>query len=393
MTLAQQYRLLLFGSLYFAQGGALSYFLSYNIVFLRGLGYDAEDIGTFQAVLILPFVLKIVLGAVSDRFSLFGLGHRHPYILLGLLIQAGAFLLMPSIADTRDWQLFFIAALVGAVGMALYDTCTDGLAVEITPEEDRSQVQGMMVGARAAGMLYAMLLGPFLVDLWGWSALFVMVAVFCLPGTVMIVGLRKLTATPQLTTFSWGAFSAFDNSQVWLLALIGVLFALALDGVLTFLSMNLASGKGFDLHRLSWVLIAAMLGRLVGATLLGVFADKLGYRKSLVVVALVAASGCLGLAMVEAEAWVYAVAVVIGVAYGFFMALYASMAMALSNPRIAASMFAIFMIFLNIGAGLGQIVAGQMTFSFGFQMMSISMAALLALNVVLSRYVRTGHSS
>ncbi len=392
MTLAQQYRLLLFGSLYFAQGGALSYFLSYNIVFLKGMGYDAEDVGAFQAVLILPFVLKVVLGAISDRFSLFGLGHRHPYILLGLLIQAGAFLLMPSIADARDWQLFFIAALVGAVGMALYDTCTDGLAVEITPEDDRSQVQGMMVGARAAGILYAMLMGPLLVEQWGWSALFVMVAVFCLPGMLLIISLRKLTTASHSTAFSWHAFSSFDNSQIWLLALIGVLFAVALDGILTFLSLNLASGKGFELYKLSWVLIAAMLGRLVGATLFGFFANKLGYRNGLVVVSFIAASGCLGLAVVDAEAWVYVMAALIGVAYGFFMALYAAMAMTLSNPGIAASMFAIFMIFLNVGAGLGQLVAGQMTSSYGFQIMSISMVGLLALNVVLSRYVRTRQS-
>ena len=39
------------------------------------------------------------------------------------------------------------------MGMALYDTCTDGLARDSTPKEDEEITQGFMVGGRAAGMV------------------------------------------------------------------------------------------------------------------------------------------------------------------------------------------------------------------------------------------------
>ncbi len=41
------------------------------------------------------------------------------------------------------WAIAFIMQL----GMALYDTCTDGLALDTTPEEEQGTIQGFMVGA------------------------------------------------------------------------------------------------------------------------------------------------------------------------------------------------------------------------------------------------------
>jgi PAT family beta-lactamase induction signal transducer AmpG len=88
MNLSRNLRLLLFGSLYAAQGAVMSYFLTFNILYLGEAGYGPDDIGLFQAVLVIPFILKIFLGMLSDGVNLLGLGHRKPYILIGLFIQA-----------------------------------------------------------------------------------------------------------------------------------------------------------------------------------------------------------------------------------------------------------------------------------------------------------------
>ena len=57
--------------------------------------------------------------------------------------------------------------------------------------------------------------------------------------------------------------------------------------------------------------------------------------------------------------------------------------MGLSDPRIAASMFAIFMMFVNLGTVGGQAIGGALTESYGFSVMVIVMAVVNLVNVFL----------
>lgn len=62
------FRYLMFGMLYFSQGTILSYFLSKRLAMMA--------VGVFAAIALIPFVIKIFLGMLSDRINLLGLGHR-----------------------------------------------------------------------------------------------------------------------------------------------------------------------------------------------------------------------------------------------------------------------------------------------------------------------------
>ena len=70
-------RLSLFGGLYFTQGVTLSFILTFNILYLGEAGYGPGEVGLLQGLLLVPFILKIFLGILSDGVNLFGLGHRH----------------------------------------------------------------------------------------------------------------------------------------------------------------------------------------------------------------------------------------------------------------------------------------------------------------------------
>ena len=157
--MSKSYRIILFSSLYFAQGMLMSYFLTFNILYLGDAGYSPGEVGIFNSILILPFVLKIVLGMLSDAVNPFGLGHRKPYIALGIIGQMIAMLIAPSIDVQTNLGGFALLAFVASISMALYDTCTDGLALDLTPENERGIIQGAMVGARAAGLLLMLVIG------------------------------------------------------------------------------------------------------------------------------------------------------------------------------------------------------------------------------------------
>ncbi len=112
-------RIGLFGSLYFSQGMLMSYFLTFNILYLGDAGYSVGDVGIFQAILAIPFVLKILLGMLSDGVNLFGLGHRKPYIALGLVGQIIAIGIAPFVSVEDGLTRFALVALIASISMAL----------------------------------------------------------------------------------------------------------------------------------------------------------------------------------------------------------------------------------------------------------------------------------
>ena len=384
-------RLLFFGSLYLAQGAMLSYFLTFNILYLREFGLAPADIGYFQATLVLPFVLKILLGLVSDRFSLFGLGHRIPYILVGLGIQITALLFMPMVVLPGGLGSFFVIALGASIGMALYDTSTDGLAVESTPPHERGLVQGVMVGGRAAGILLTLLLGSVLVDRLGWPWVFWTVTFMTLPAVMMVIGLSRQPRLDRVEGFDWGSLRGLLSRNAVALAAVGCLYTLASDGLMAYLSYHAYAEAVGSIGVVGGLVALSMLGRILGAAVSGRLSEPLGYRTTFRVAVSLTAVACVALSVQWGERFLAARCVLFGFAYGFFTTVYAAGAMKLSPPKAAASVFAIFMMFLNIGVALGQLTGGVITEALGFTGLAWSMGALLLVTWLPIRQLTGSH--
>lgn len=74
-------------------------------------------------------------------------GHRRPYISLGLVLITIGGIGAAFIPPVTLFPLFVAVALFIALGLALYVTVMDGLAIDVTPDEEQGQVQGGMVVA------------------------------------------------------------------------------------------------------------------------------------------------------------------------------------------------------------------------------------------------------
>ena len=382
--MTKSFRIGLFSSLYFAQGMLMSYFLTFNILYLGAAGYTAGDVGIFQAILAIPFVLKIFLGMLSDGVNFFGLGHRKPYIALGLLGQIAAMAIAPSISVEGGLGVFAALAMVASISMALYDTCTDGLALDTTPDDERGQVQGAMVGARAAGILLMLVIGGEIAENVGWPWVFYSISLISLLplGLLLASGIREATAyTGRREKFQWKAFRRFASFPVALLVTIGFIYTISLDGVVTFLSDHLATVYGVPIGEVALLVALSMVGRIIGALTNSPVTDRIGDRQSLLVAIGLATVGCIGLALNLGIGWVGLFAFVFGLAYGYYNAVYAAVAMRFSSPAIAASMFAIFMMFVNLGTVGGQAIGGQLTERYGFETMVLVLGLINLVNI------------
>ena len=187
----------------------------------------------------------------------------------------------------------------------------------------------------------------------------------------------------QRQEFQWSAFRAFKRGGVILLALMGLLYALSLDGVLTFLSDHLRGALEVSVGDIGLLVALSMLGRILGAASNSWLTDKIGHRQSLFVAIALAFLACVGLALGGGVSLIALFGFLFGLAYGYYPSVYAAVAMDFSDPHISASMFAMFMLFVNVGTAVGQPLGGMLAENLGFGWMALIMGAINLVNILV----------
>lgn len=381
--MSKVYRYTIFGTLYFIQGAILSYFTGFNGIYLLSFGVSMRAVGLIGLIGMMPFVLKIFLGILSDRVNLFNAGYRKPYILIGVAVQALSLVLVPMVDPSSSFGTYALLGFILMMGMALYDTATDGLALDTTGEEEQGTIQGLMVGGRALGVTVISVFFGFFADAISWRFAFWSLAVISTFAFVLAWFIREdgKKARPE---FDWSAFETFGRREVFSLAILGALYSFIINAVAEI--MNPFFQDKFAINAFTAGLYSAIwgLGIVIGGLLGGRGADKLGHHRS-VLLAMAISIGAILLFLVVPDGRIaYLVALAFGFAFGFYETVYFATSMARTDPRIAASMFSILMAVANIGTGIGLAVTGVMVDGLGYPVTFIILAGfnLLALPLI-----------
>jgi len=381
--MGKTYRFLLFGSLYFIQGAILSFFTGFNGIYLISFGVDMKGVGLIGLIGMTPFVLKIFLGILSDRVNLFKLGYRKPYILVGVMLQIVCLILVPFVDPSVSFWLYALVGFFLMTGMALYDTATDGLALDTTSAAEQGTIQGLMVGGRALGVTIISIFFGFLANFINYKIAFWFLAAISAVVLVMAFFIREEKERERVE-FAWSAFKKFGKKEILSLAILGALYSFVINSVAEI--MNPFFTEKFTISAFWAGLYSGVwgVGTILGGILGGRGTDKLGHRKS-VWYAMIVSFVAILLFLVVPNPWVaFPVSLIFGFAFGFYETVYFAASMARTDPRIAASMFSILMAIANIGTGIGLAVTGSMVEGLGYpaSFVVIALINLLALPLI-----------
>ncbi len=375
-------RYITFASLYFTQGTILGYFASLNAIYLLERGISKEDIGVFGFIALIPFILKIFLGILSDKVNLLGLGHRKPYIVLGLIIQILCLVIVPFVDPAESFALFIVVGFVLQLGMAWYDTCTDGLALDTTPVEEEGTIQAFMVGGRAVGVIVASGIAGLVAQNVSWQAVFWTLAALTLIPFFFLMNVKE----PQRTNehqFQWEAFAAFKERTILFVAALGFLVFLIIVGAEQFVNPFLQESFGISLSVAGFYGMAWGGGVVLGGISGGALMARLGKGNSVKLGLAMAFGSILLLAFIPNPGLAWVLVPFFGVAYGIQQTVYFALAMQYTDTRIAASMFSILMAVTNIGQGVGLAGSGFLAEATNYRWTFIILAALNILAVPL----------
>lgn len=389
---------LVYLGVYALQGMVVAYFYTFLQGYLRAWGLTDEGrINWIQSVALTPFIFKFLMGPVSDRLELGRLGRRIPYIVLGLAALALGLLGLSHVDPTRSPVGFMTLATLAVAGLAVADTVTDGLILETTPAERRATLQGRLASCRFVATTISLVGFGFWFDRRGQGPGGGDVALIFLAliTGVLLVAIPILAREPR----RWALRAPFSPpSAMWQalgtllkpgsLAVLGfgAWYALMGQGVEINLSNNYTARDWSD-ATIGWLAATRYAGRAVGALSMSTIRSRLpGGDRGLTAAALVGVGGTLaGAGLATDLGPAFAAAFLIGMGLGFADATFFYLAMERSDPRMAASTFALFMAVTNLSVVGGSVfdairtaVGGSYTTTFAL----VGGLTLLALVVI-----------
>ncbi|MDA8145921.1 MAG: MFS transporter [Thermaerobacter sp.] len=260
----------------------------------RDLSLDHTQMGLAMSAFFLGFVLlELPAGWLADR-----IGCR-------VLVPAGILW----------WSVFsFLTGTVGSLGSLLAVRVAFGLGEGIypptslkalslwMPRRERARANGIMLAATNLGLAVSVLLGAGIIYLWGWRALFYLIA---LPGAVVAWLLYRYYRDPapcgQKRTGSLGQLVRLPAVWVWSVAWLAMF--IAFWGLSSWLPTYLLQGRHFPLAVMGVVGSVPYVLGVVGMLLGGYLSDRLRRRAVTIVPALGLGAVAIGLGYLLPGFW------------------------------------------------------------------------------------------
>lgn len=356
----------MFAAMYFVQGVIQAYQLNFFKPHMDSEGIDADRLAIVASLGLVPFIIKWVFGIVSDRYPLFGRGHRVPYMLIGLVSTAVAFGVAFFIDPSESFPILAAMVLAATFFMALFDTTADALSVDAVDEADHSTVQAWMNGGRAVGLVVVSLGFGLLADAFGYRYIFLVIAVLLLGPLWYVSRVREPGSRTPAHTFDRRAFRALLEPRYLMFALVLILawtFFQGIDGLVTFYMSNELGASGTSIGLYGTI---KGIGILVGGVGLSALVRTGGSRPAAIATLFLVTAGGLVFASLDTVNAILLAAPLWGVAVGFQWTNYVTFTMGITDLRIAGSMFAILQTMSNIGIGAGEGIATALSNDLGF---------------------------
>jgi PAT family beta-lactamase induction signal transducer AmpG len=336
----------------FSSGLPLYILISLLPAWLRSEHVDLKSIGLF-ALIQLPFTWKFLWAPFFDRYTL-PLGRRRGWLLL---TQVALLLSIPTFGHlhpTLDlWSIAYLAALV-AFFSASQDVVIDAYRRELLPDIELGLGNAVHVNAYKVASLVPGALSLVLADHLPWNTVFLLTALFMLPGLFMTLLVKEpaiIQGIPRtLRQAVVEPFHEFMTRHGWRSALLVLAFIFLYklgDSMATALATPFYLDMGFSKTEIG--LIAKNAGlwpSVIGGLLGGAWMIRLGINRALWVFGAIQMLAILGFAWLASVghslSWL---AVVIGVeafGVGLGTAAFVAFIAHTTNPLYTATQFALF---------------------------------------------------
>ena len=392
--------------MYFAQGVPHGLLAIAIPVWLAGQGVGAGDIGSYLAVIVLPWAFKLVTGPIMDRYEFLPMGRRRPWVLgaqLGLTLSLLALMLIERPAE-QIGLLMLIGVLINTFA-ATQDVAVDGMSIDLTPVREQGRLNAFMSFGKSIGWASTAAVSGVLITSFGLAttaiiaaavaslALLIMFFILERDGERALPWSKGKAASVHRADSSFRAVFKELNKVLWVRTSMIVMGVMFFDGLIYGYGqalMPIAAVNLFGYTTPQWSQLVAMMG-LTGAVLalgVGPAIDRMGAKRMLIMsVALLGVHAFL-LAQTQ-HLWENTLYVRVMLSLWIMMlpivmVATLALAMAICKSVNSATQFAVYMSIANLGISAGSKIYGMFAETSSYvQAYSILGALAVAMIIVL----------
>ncbi len=401
-----------FAALYVAQGipeGLLWYAIP---AWLAMNGKSPAEIGSYVAVVGIPWSLKIINAPIMDRFTYLAMGRRRPWVLFGQLGLILSFFSMSLIVNPLDnLHLLMILGFIVSFFEVSQDIAVDGMAIDILPVDQQARANGLMWGSKTLGISASVAAGSWIMSEYGYFYAFASFSVVVSLIILIPLLLRERPGEKLLPWTKGEASKAAAKIQLhsWKIifkSLVKVFF-LPVSFIMGMAAFSFSLGRGlidtllpvFTVQELGWAdthysqifatanLISGILGMFIGGFLI----DFFGKVKmiSIYIALLILLVGTMSFL---SQFWQNEIFVT-GFIISFYVlltfttiAIFAS-AMQLCWKRVAATQFTLYMAISNLGLAGGAALIGPLKDILSWEYVILTYIVFAITMLILIRFI------
>ncbi|TNF26601.1 MAG: MFS transporter [Deltaproteobacteria bacterium] len=372
----------LFACLYFVQGGTISYFSIFQKPYLNQIGIERSTIGLLTSILLLPFILKVGFGWMSDKFPHKRWGHRKPYMFIGLLIAFICFSLCSLFPADKTFSLYIILVVTASFSIAMFDAATDGMAVDRIPEQEQGSVQSYMVAGKAIGVITLSLGIGRIAENIGYKFVFLAIGFIYILPLILTYKIKNPEQNESLVGEETDT-TPYDKMIFILCGLFAITYSIVSFGTDGLVSLYLSDKFGLSEIQIGSYGSARGIGAILGASICGYAISKgkdtLSFYLGLIFIAL----GTLIIGFLIDESNYLIIGNIWGSVWGFQEVCFLTLAMRVVSHGASAFGFAALMALGNLGTALSEAILTGMTKNLGYTSVFIGVALFIVIPLLL----------
>ncbi len=402
-----------FSLLYFAQGvpEGITFFAIPAWLAMNNISPLA--IGSYLAMVGLPWSSKLVLAPLMDRYTIKSMGRKRPWVIFGQIGLVLSFILLSTLHDPLENMglLMAMGFLISFFG-CFQDVATDGMAVDIIPLHEQARANGLMWGTKVIGTSVSLAAGTYMINRFGFSIGVLVPAAFT--SVLILVPLYFLERKGE-KRFPWSIGEASLESKLLqpahMLQILRDTYraasrysSLILLGIVACTGFVSAYAEAliplFTIQELGWTnaefanlfSTANIVGGLLGMLLAGALLDFFGQKKMLFIY------GCLwmlalgGFLFYQSTWFTNAIIsfIVFAAMSAYVFTTIATFAMGMAHcwKRVSATQFTLYMTFANLGRSAGSATLGYVKENFSWHYTFLLALIVLMVLVLLTSFIQ-----
>lgn len=399
--------------MYFAQGIPQGLLAIAIPAWLASQGVGAGDIGSYLAVIVLPWAFKLVTGPLMDRYEFLPMGRRRPWVIgaqLGLSLALLALTLVERPVEQMG-LLMLVGVLINSFA-ATQDVAVDGMSIDLTPVREQGRLNAFMSFGKAIGWASTAAVTGVLLTTVGLKTTAIIASAVAALGLIVMLfvlereGERSLpwnngkAASVHRADTSFQAVFKELNKVLWVRTSVIVMAIMFLDGLVYGYGqalMPIAAINLFGYTTPQWSQLVAVMG-LAGAVLalaIGPAIDRMGAKRMLLLVISLLAVHAFLIAQTQQlwqntfyvrtmlSIWIVMLPVV--------MVSSLALAMAICKSVNSATQFAIYMSVANFGHSAGSKLYGVAAEGSSYVQSYTVLSALTVAMIVILLFHRHHH--